>query len=77
MIFLQYFYNVFARRVFTIAFTIFLAERFYDIFTNTLIQDSYAVSPFSFYSFYNVHTQGKMGVAGSPLYIHYEFLLFS
>ena len=43
-IFLQYFYNMFTRRVFTKVFTTFLAERFYNVFTNT-------VSPFSFILF--------------------------
>ena len=52
----------FARRVFTMVFTIFLAERFYNIFTllsfykylfhyNSVLL--HYVSPFSFYSFYN------------------------
>ena len=74
------------------AFTIFLH---YFPFTNTfftLIPVSYTVSPFSFYSFYNVsykessekeetyiyvHTQGKTGVAGSPLFMRYDLLFFS
>ena len=87
--FLQYFYNtcynMFARRVFTIVFTIFLAECFYNVFTLFSFYkylfhlDSrflHYVSLFSSYSFYNVHTQGKTGVAGSPLFIRYEFLFF-
>ena len=55
-IFLQYFYNIgynmFARHVFTIAFTIFLAEYFYNVFYkyfNSMFLRY--VSPFSFYSF--------------------------
>ena len=67
-------------------FTIFLAERVYNVFTllsfyTYLFQFNSSLlhygSPFSFYSFYNVHTQGKTGVAGSPLFIHYNFLFFS
>ena len=87
-IFLQYFYNtcynMFTRRVFTMVFTIIFAERFYNVFTlfsfykylfHLNSRFLHYVSPFSFYSFYNVHTQGKIGVAGSPLFIRYEFFI--
>ena len=62
---------MFARRMFIIVFIIFLAESFLQYFYK------YSVSPFSFYSFYNVHTQGKMGVAGSLLFIRYNFFTIS
>ena len=60
----------FARRVFTMVSTIFLAERFYNIFTllsfykylfhfnSSLL---HYVSPFSFYSFYNVSYKESSG----------------
>ena len=76
---------MFARHVFTMVFTISLAERFYNVFRlfsfykylfHLNSRFLHYVSPFSFYSFYNVHTQGKAGVAGSPLFICYEFLFF-
>ena len=77
-IFLQYVrkarvYNTFTiclqGACFTIVFTIFLAERFLQCFYK------YSVSPFSFYFFYNIHTRGKMEVAGSPLFIRYYFFI--
>ena len=88
--FLKYFYNTFYNmfrkaRVYNGFYNI-LAERFYNIFTlhsfykylfhfnSSLL---HYVSPFSFYSFYNAHTQGKTGVAGSPLFTRYDFLFFS
>ena len=52
---------------FTIVFTIFLAECFVQCLYK------YSVSPF--YFFYNIHTQGKVGVAGSPLFIRYYFFI--
>ena len=76
---------MFAKRVFTMAFTIFLAERFYNVFTLfsfykyffTLIQGSYTMFPRSLFILFTMYIHGKMGVAGSPLFIRYEFLFFS
>ena len=70
---------MFARRAFTIAFTIFLAERFYNVFTNTLIPGSYTMFPHSlFILFYNVHTRQDGGSGITFLYIFamnsYSFL---
>ena len=80
-IFVQYFYNIFARRVFTtfttcsqgacfpIVFTIFLAERFSQCFYK------YSVSPF--YSFLQYTYTGEDGGSGLTFIYSLRFLHYS